>query len=458
MPAYEINFDGLVGPTHNFAGLSTGNLASIANRGRVSDPRKAALQGLAKMRTLMDLGLLQGVLPPHERPHVPTLRRLGFTGTDRQVVESAWKADPILLANVSSASAMWTANAATVSPSCDTRDGRVHMTPSNLGTMFHRSLEAEPTSRILKTIFADPDRFVHHQPLPGSGRFGDEGAANHSRLCAAHGEPGVEMFVYGRSAFEHDAAPRRFEPRQAREVCESIIRLHALEPSRTVLLPQAAIAVNAGAFHNDVVAVANGPVMLAHEHAFEGGQAAWDTLRRACRFEVTLIQVPDAEVPLADAIRSYLFNSQLVTLPGVAPTMALILPEEARENARTFEYLRRLIAADNPIRKLVFTDVRESMSNGGGPACLRLRIVLDDTERAALKGSVVVNPTRLSALESWVARHYRYRLSCDDLGDPQLLDESRTALDELTTILGLGSIYDFQAVPGGHHSRLEHLA
>ena len=45
MPLTEINFDGLVGPSHNYAGLSIGNLASTRNAGQLSQPRRAALEG-----------------------------------------------------------------------------------------------------------------------------------------------------------------------------------------------------------------------------------------------------------------------------------------------------------------------------------------------------------------------------------------------------------------------------
>ena len=139
--AVEANFDGLVGPTHNYAGLSWGNVASKSNVNAVSNPKEAALQGLAKMKKLADRGYVQAVLPPHERPHIPTLRALGFAGSDRQVLEQAAQADPAILAAVSSASAMWTANAATVSPSADTADHRVHFTPANLSAKFHRSID-----------------------------------------------------------------------------------------------------------------------------------------------------------------------------------------------------------------------------------------------------------------------------------------------------------------------------
>ena len=440
MSAAEVNFDGLVGPTHNFGGLSEGNLKSIENAGRVSNPRAAALQGLAKMRLLMELGVPQGVLPPHERPHIETLRRFGFSGSDGEVLARAFKADPTLVVNASSASSMWAANAATVSPAADAADRRLHITPANLSTLFHRSLEPEFTTRALRTIFADEARFRVHDPLPQGGKAGDEGAANHMRLGASHGEPGVEIFVYGRSAFE-DARARRFEPRQSLEASQAVARAHQLDPARTLFLRQAQDAIDAGAFHNDVVAVSNGPVMLAHERAFEMGGAAFDAIRAACPIARLLI-ARETDLPLTEAVACYLFNSQLVTRPDGA--MALILPEDVKSSPKALEFAQNLVSGDGPIDQLAFTDLRQSMWNGGGPACLRLRIVMSGAERAALRGRVLLNDVTLPRIESWVRRHYRDRLSGADLGDPALLDESRAALDELTSVLALGSIYVFQ--------------
>ena len=62
MKYFEANFDGLVGPTHNYAGLSVGNVASLNNAKNTSNPKQAAKQGLAKMKALADLGMVQGVL------------------------------------------------------------------------------------------------------------------------------------------------------------------------------------------------------------------------------------------------------------------------------------------------------------------------------------------------------------------------------------------------------------
>ncbi len=336
---------------------------------------------------------------------------------------------------------MWAANAATVSPGADAADRRLHITPANLATLFHRSLEAGFTTQLLRAIFADQTRFCVHDPLPQGGKAGDEGAANHMRLCAAPGEPGVEIFVYGRSAFEAGGQARIFEPRQALEASQAVARAHGLDAGKTLFLRQARDAIDAGAFHNDVVAVSNGAALLAHERAFEAGEAAFDEIRRACPF-ASLFIAREADVSLEEAVASYLFNSQLVTRPGGA--MALILPEEVKSAPGALQFAQNLASSDGPVAELAFTDLRESMWNGGGPACLRLRIVLTDAERAALRGRALLGEVTLARLEDWVRRHYRDRLSGADLGDPALLDESRAALDELTSLLGLGSIYAFQ--------------
>ncbi len=447
MNAREANFDGLVGPTHNYAGLSYGNLAATSHALEISNPREAALQGLAKMRRLLSLGLDQGVLPPHERPHVPTLRALGFAGKDVEVLEAAWKSAPELVRNVSSASAMWTANAATVCPSADSADGRIHFTPANLVAMFHRSIEPPVTSRILRAIFPEGTHFAHHEPLPANAAFGDEGAANHNRFVARdHGAEGLQLFVHGRRGFEQQGGPRRFPARQTREASEAIVRAHGVR--RALHVRQNPAAIDAGAFHNDVVAVANGPVFFYHERAFVDPDGLETQLRAAApEIPFVFIRVAEKRVALGDAVRSYLFNSQLVGVPG-ENRMTLILPMEAKETASTASLVEELVAAEGPIGRAEYLDVRQSMRNGGGPACLRLRVVLNDDERAALAARGLLDEALIDRLEGWVRRHYRDRLSPDDLGDPALLDESRTALDELTGILELGSIYDFQRAGG----------
>lgn len=442
--AVEANFDGLVGPTHNYAGLSTGNLASARNASRPSNPREAARQGLHKMRVLADLGLAQGVLPPQERPHLPTLRALGFTGRDVDLLRKVEREAPQLLAAVSSASSMWTANAATVSPSADCADGRVHFTPANLASHLHRALEPRITARLLAATFPDAQHFAHHPALPAAPDTADEGAANHLRLCAEHGAPGLELFVYGRGA-DVEASPAKFPPRQSRAASEAVARLHGLDPARTAFVPQNVEAIDAGAFHNDVVAVGNQTMLLHHASAFADTAALRETAARALgpEFRARFIEVAESRLSLAEAVSCYLFNSQLLSLPDGG--MLLVCAQECAESPRAWNLIQEWIADPaNPVRDARVLDLRQSMRNGGGPACLRLRVVLTPTQRAAVNPRSWITPERHGELLALVDRHYRERLEPGDLADPQLLDESRTALDRLTQILGLGSVYDFQ--------------
>lgn len=442
--AIEMNFDGLVGPSHNYAGLSHGNIASDKNKGRVANPRAAALQGLAKMRQLIELGLPQGLLPPQERPYISGLRDLGYAGSDETVLEAAYKNSPALLANYCSASSMWTANAATVTPSADSADGRVHFTPANLTAMPHRALEGQQTQHTLSRIFSDPKQFKVHAPLAHMSLLGDEGAANHNRLSASHGAAGLEFFVYGRDALGAKS-DLTFPGRQTLQASEAVARRHGLGAFNTVFYPQSSTAINAGAFHNDVVCVSNESVLFFHEDAFDNHKAVEEKLSakvQAFGFKADFVMAPANQVPLEDAISSYLFNSQLVTLPTGG--MALILPTQVEETASTKRFVDSVLAGDNPITQAYYLDLRQSMANGGGPACLRLRVVLDAAQEAAVHSAVKMDHDKISVLETWVRKHYRDRLSGDDLGDPSFLRETRGALDALTQILDLPNLYEFQ--------------
>lgn len=446
MTAHEVNFDGLVGPTHNYAGLSYGNIASTTHKLSASSPRQAAMQGLEKMRFLHAVGLKQAVLPPQERPHLPTLRSLGFVGSDAEILDRVFREDPTLLAAVSSSSSMWAANAATVSPGADTADGRVHFTPANLITQFHRSIEPPTTTRILRAVFHDGSAFVVHDPLPAAAHFSDEGAANHTRLCADYGQRGIEVFTHGRVAFDPSAdAPTRYPARQTFESGAVIARRHGLSPAATVHCRQLPAAIEAGAFHNDVVAVGNRDVLFMHELAIVNRDAVLDDIRRRfasiCGSALRVIVVPAEAVSLDDAVSSYLFNSQLVSLPD--GQTALVAPAECRDNPHVFRYITHELGS-TPIRQVHFVNVRQSMQNGGGPACLRLRVVLNDEQLGKMHRGVLYTPELHDRLVEWITKHYRDHLEPADLRDPKLPDESRAALDELTRILGIGKVYEFQ--------------
>ena len=411
----EINFDGIVGPSHNYAGLSLGNLAAMRNAGHVSRPRAAALQGIDKMRSNIALGLVQGIFVPQPRPAHYWLAELGT---------SIEQAEPHIAANAMSASAMWAANAATVSPAPDTADGKCHLTVANLKTMPHRSHEWPATLAQLRLAFA-ASAFAVHGPVPQG--FGDEGAANHMRLAPSHGEPGVEVFVYGVSGGPYPA-------RQHVEASRAIARLHGLDPEHTIFAAQSEEAIAAGAFHNDVVAVANGPVLFAHEKAFADRDALVRQLAaKAPGFE--LVEVPDAEVPLADAIKSYLFNAQLVTPPDGA--MTLVAPTECRDTPSVAAWIERHLASNGAIRRVNFVDVRQSMANGGGPACLRLRVACDPAD---VDPRFLVDEARLDLLERVIAANWPEEIASDTIQSPALIADVERARAELLDALNLGQL------------------
>ncbi|WP_294355782.1 N-succinylarginine dihydrolase [uncultured Sphingomonas sp.] len=408
----EINFDGIIGPTHNYAGLSPGNLAATHNAGAVAHPRAAALQGIAKMRANLSLGLVQGVLLPHRRPDH---RWLSALHTDYAAAE------PHLKARALSASAMWAANAATVSPAPDCTDGRCHLSVANLVTMPHRSHEWSETLAQLRLAFAHP-AFRVHAPVPPP--FGDEGAANHMRLAPAHDADGIEIFVYG-------VTGGPFPARQHLEASRAVARAHTLDPARTLFVEQSSAAITAGAFHNDVVAVANERTLFAHEQAFADRDGFYAQLR-AIMPRVEIVEVPASAVSLADAIGSYLFNAQLVSTPGGDQT--LIVPQEARENPRVWNWLQQHVAGIGPIRRVKVVDVRESMSNGGGPACLRLRVVCDP---ATVDRRFLVDDARLDLIADVVTRYWPETIGPEQIGDPALIAQVERAREALLQALDL---------------------
>ncbi len=426
--AVEINFDGLIGPTHNYAGLSVGNVASQSNAGAVARPREAALQGLGKMRRLMDLGVPQGFFPPPLRPTTAPLRAVGFEGSDAEVLSAASEVDPQMFRAACSASSMWTANAATVIAGADSGDGRVHLVTANLASMLHRSVEAADTHRLLSQVFGGGAHFQVHAPLPLGAHFSDEGAANHMRLAASHGAPGLNVFVHGR--------PRggAYPERQALRASQAVARLTGLAPERASFVLQDGEAVQAGAFHNDVVAVANETVLLTHPEAFDHKDRLFAAL--AARVPgARIIEVED--VSLADAVATYLFNSQIVTLPG--GTMALILPAEVRSNAGVWDALHRALGRTGGLDRVEVVDVRESMRNGGGPACLRLRVPVSAAARAAIHPGYLLDPARWDALAALVEAHWPEAVAPGDLLNPELWTQARAVDEALKAFVAAGA-------------------
>jgi succinylarginine dihydrolase len=448
--ARELNFDGLVGPSHHFGGLSFGNVASWQHEGELSNPRQAALQGLEKIRALHQRGVPQAFLPPHSRPELSLARRMGFRGDDATVLHDLAREMPLLLAACYSASSMWTANAATVSPSADSSDGKMHVTAANLQNRIHRSIETPTTARVLRAIFRDPALFEHHEPLPGTAALGDEGAANHTRLAPEHAAGGVQLFVYGESAANPwGPRPKLFPARQTLESCQALRRLHRVPDERAVIAQQNPEVIDQGVFHNDVISVGNRDLFFFHEEAFVNTNETIAELagkyEQVTGSQLHLLRVTKDEVPVSIAVATYLFNSQLVTLPD-GKTL-LVAPKECEENESVRQYVAGLVAGAAPIDDVLYVELRQSMNGGGGPACLRLRVVLNEREERAVAPGVLYSPALDAKLVAWIERHYRDRLRPSDLADPAFLVETRTALDELTRILELGAIYPFQLAP-----------
>lgn len=441
MNCFEVNFDGLAGPTHHFGGLSYGNIASLDNQMTVSNPQAAALQGLEKMRLLASLGIKQGVIPPLPRPHIPTLQQLGFRGNERDILQAAWAEVPEIVLAAASSAGMWVANSATVTPSCDSADKRLQITPANLSSKFHRSIEAPMTARLLKQIFCSPHYFNHHAPLPSGSYFSDEGAANHTCLNDAHGKPGVHLFVYGRHSFLADSTlPAKFPPRQTCEASQAIARLHQLNPEAVLFFQQSPEAIDAGVFHNDVIAVGNNNIFLYHEKAYLDSEsviaALQKTFDKVCGAKLLCIKVTENQVPLKEAASSYLFNSQLVTLPDGC--MALIAPADCRQFPKVMAFLDELINhKPSPIRQLHFLNLRESMRNGGGPACLRLRVTLTRQELDAVNPRFLFTEELYHSLKACVRQHYPSKIMPGDLGDFDLFKQSKKALQAVYQIFDI---------------------
>jgi succinylarginine dihydrolase len=291
--------------------------------------------------------------------------------------------------------------------------------------MPHRSHEWPATLAQLRLAFADGNAFAVHLPVPGV--FGDEGAANHMRLAPSYEQPGIELFVHGRTG-----GP--FPARQHIEASRAIARFHKLDPSRTIFVEQSPEAIAAGAFHNDVVAVANERVLFAHEKAF----ADRDSVIAECErllpgFE--LVEVSEKDVPLQDAITSYLFNGQLVSPPD--GEMTLIVPSESRETPRVWAWIEKHVAGNGPIRRVEVVDVRQSMANGGGPACLRLRAV---AAPSAVDPRFLVDNDKLERIAELVERRWPSEIHNEELKSAALvgeIEEARAALLELLDLAEL---------------------
>lgn len=427
----ELQLEGLPGPTHNYAGLSFGNVASATHGGSVSNPRAAALQALSKMRFLHEKGIEVAVMPPHPRPMIDVLHRLGYSGNVQEILAKADAESPELLGAVWSASSMWSANAATVTPSCDAADNKTHFTPANLFSTLHRSFEPRVTTRYLRQIFADSQYFIVHDPLPVTTRLADEGAANHMRLTDSTGANGHHVFVYG-AAPESVHFPKRFPARQQLAASQSVARLHELSDTKATFIQQSPEAIDAGVFHHDVIGMSHANLMIIHQHACISQDAFVQQMRER---GIVVREISATELSLEQAVKSYIFNAQLVSLP--AGGIAILFPQECAEDKAVHALCQQLKHELEMVSEIHFLDLRESMKNGGGPACLRLRVPLNAAELAAMHQGVRFDTRLYQQLERLIESSYRDRVSPADLRDAAFAEEALATHAKVLDVLSL---------------------
>jgi succinylarginine dihydrolase len=140
-------------------------------------------------------------------------------------------------------------------------------------------------------------------------------------------------------------------------------------------------------------------------------------------------------VPIGDAIRSYLFNSQLVTPPDGA--MTLVAPTECRETPSVAAWIERHLASNGAIRRVNFVDVRQSMANGGGPACLRLRVACDPAE---VDTRFLVDEAKLDRLAGLVAARWPEEIVSSEIQSAALIADIERARLSLLDLLGLSEL------------------
>lgn len=430
---FEINFDGLVGPTHFYGGLSPGNVSSANHKNQISNPKKAALQGLEKMKLLMDLGIKQAIIPPHPRPLFNVLERLGFQ-KNMDGFNALIDLNPDLASACFSAASMWTANIGTITASVDSADNRIHITPANLMSNFHRSLEIIYSPEILKKIFP---KAIHHPTSLMS--IPDEGAANVMRLSDLNYDEAIHVFVFGRSVFCRKNKTRQYPCRQSKEAFEIIAHRHHLDQSKVLFIEQNAEAIDQGVFHNDVIATSYQNILIFHEKAFRRSAETIEDIKACysdvCGIPLQCIEIHESDIFVGEAVSTYLFNSQIVRSPNQG--LVMIAPNECQDHVQARVVIEKNILSNTEINKVYYVDVSQSMRNGGGPACLRWRAVVDESELSAILPTVILNDKKYEELVNWVKLNYVEELTLETLIDPKFLEHNEKILKDLYALLNI---------------------
>jgi len=468
----EVQFDGIIGPTHHFGGLGVGNVASLASRAKESYPRAAALEGAAKMDLVASLGIPQFFLPPLVRPNWDFLVRCGLIDSkqrfDRakqvEALRRCAEESPMLLSAAYSSSFMWTANAGTFCPGTDASDGVSRLVLANLSSSLHRGMEAVERYQQFSDLFRGCEKVQVCLPIPAVDPLRDEGAANHMRFAAPHAMQsslGLHVFVHGIShhGISHHGASNlpevrhgggavdgagtvsslgnSFRSRQSSLASHAVSNFMRLPVGQRIYALQSRKAIDAGVFHNDVIATSNRNLFLYHADAFENGDRIVDEIlasyEKLFGEPIYSIRINADSIPLNEAVQTYLFNSQIVSLPNGG--MHMVCPAHCEQSSAVRELIGSWVRdARNPICGVNYVHLNESMANGGGPACLRLRM---DWPTGWLTGSSMPSLAKYrwddgasQKIKDWIARFYPERLVFEDFQRIDFADHVASAVRE----------------------------
>ena len=409
--------DTIIGPTYHYGGLALGNTHSLDHKHVVANPKKAALQGLSKMKLLRDHGISQYVLPAYVRDYKGLVQ--GYynnQGDFEDNLKRLYDENLDIFSSFFSASSAWLANAWTMTPSIDSSDGRYHVSPASLNACFHRQLDVKQTIAILTNRLCSKTYITCHHPSP----FFDEGAANMIRLSA--GGKGLYLFVSGSSD------TKRFKSRHDKRSWQRLVSQHQLDPDYVIYLTQHPDAIDAGVFHNDVISFGVDDLLVVHENAFVDQPNYCDTILEryfSCfGTDLTLIQIPDSILPLKDAVNSYFFNSQLVRKDD---NRYLLLVPSRCKGLPVMDYFVSIVAKKWESQlEIMVCDVEESIKNGGGPACLRNSMDVYDDPKLIFDDRYLFTLEKYDDFVRLVNQYYPSSLELNDFLSVSFLNDLDT--------------------------------
>ena len=366
----QVFIDCMPGPTNHFGGHAFGNMASMTAKGQHSNPKKAALEWIEKINKLKKIGAYQLILPPHRRPLAHYLKH------------------PQL--NELSSGFIWMANAGHFIPNSDTSKRYHQFIPANMNATYHRKYEHMFNTYWIKQILKN----IPHQ-LHGPLSSDDEGAANTVRLW--NKDIGIHVAVYGH---KNTHFPSRQNEDSIKELQEktNILTLFKLQ--------QKSIAIDHGVFHNDVICFGFKNTLFCHEHAFENQNEKLNNLKKIFHQKtnenLTIIEIKESELTLDECISTYLFNSQVIIQKN---NIILLCPSTVKRNNKSLSITNQW-QQKGYFSDVQYIDIKSSLMNGGGPACLRLCMYLNGNEIKKIPKQFWASENKIKELTKFINTEY----------------------------------------------------